>query len=453
MIPATGSDPRVLIADEDVAFARALQGALAERGVSSVWAQTAPEAVHLVHHDPSLCLALIDSQISGAGGLTLLQQLHQTDPGLTVVLMSSSGSLAAALEATRRGAADYILKPFEINAMAERISRYQELSRVGAEDQSTGVSPGPIRRLEDFIFKSEAMARVMEQASRAASSDIPVLLVGERGVGKDMLARAIHSASPRAQGPFLRMDCSTELSDPTLRGPAFSEAALRRLFDAASNGTLFLCEVGELPADLQSGLVKFLEENDRGINSGGVPEKTLPRLIASASQSADEIRARCLRPELFRHVAGEILNVPPLRERAEDIAPLTRYFLGRLGQRYNHSFVLSWSGLDLLLHYAFPGNVRELECLLERVATRSLQNPRRLTFGELLPHLDKSGVPAKKTAVEEQPLDLGRVEQLAIERALWFAKGNRTKAAALLGIDRTTLHSKLRRFGKEPQPN
>jgi two-component system response regulator HydG len=445
--------PRVLIADEDLGFAHSFQESLTAWGVPAVLAKTAQEADAAVRHNPSLCLAFVDSQIPALGGLGLMQQLRHVDPNLTAILTSAGGTLAAALEATKRGAADYLLKPFNLEAMAERVSRFQELFQVDSEDSEALAVTGPIRRLEDFIYRSSAMRGVLEGARSASPSEASVLLVGERGVGKDMLARAIHSASPRASGPFFRIDCSTDLPDPNLRDPAASEEGLRRLFEATAAGTLFLNEVGDLPAHIQERLANILAASRSVHPIDGTQVKSGPRIIASSRHSIVELQADRLQVEIFSRVAEVVLEVPPLRRRPEDIPPLVRYFLGRLGRRFNHQFVLTWSGLDLLLRYALPGNVRELECILERVAARTLQIPRSVTYGDLRPYLEETGIPPKKLSLDEQPLDLNHVEQLAIERALWFAKGNRTKAAALLGIDRTTLHSKLRRFSKETATN
>jgi DNA-binding NtrC family response regulator len=356
--------------------------------------------------------------------------------------MSANITLASALEATKQGAADFILKPFEPGPVAEKVRLYGELFQ--GEEVPAGT--GPIRRFEEFIFRSRAMGEVVEAARRVAQSDVPVLLVGERGVGKDLVARAMQSAGARAAGPFLRVDCSSEMPDFPPRDPAFTQGGLRRLCEATANGTLFLSEVGDLPHNLQESLTATLSACSP-VHAGGA------RIIASSSHSLEELRARRLRPELFSRVAEVVIQVPPLRERPEDIAPLVRYFLARLSRRYNHAFALSWSAFDFLLRCSLPGNVRELECILERVAARTLQRPSRLTYGDLCPLLKEESLPPPKVILEEQPLNLNLVEQQAIERALWFAKGNRTRAAALLGIDRTTLHSKIRRLGKEPATN
>ena len=449
----TPPQPRVLIADDDLSFARSLQKALAAAGTAAVLASTAPEATALARCSPNLCLAFVDSQIPTTGGLALMEQLHQVDPGLTVIVMSTSGTLAAAVEATKRGAEDYILKPFEFAAVAEKVGRFQELFEFRRDVGQVKSPMDPIRNLEDFIYCSQTMQGVLDEAKKASRMEVSVLLVGECGVGKNMLARAIHAASPRASGSFFRIDCPSFAHDlpgrvpfkPDLPASAVSEAALQRMFKATAGGTLSLSEVGELPQDIQDKLVDILDVTRIPKPESGASVPPGPRVLASTSRSLAELRHKCLRKDLYSRVADVVLEIPPLRSRLEDVLPLVKYFLGRLGQRYNHQFVLSWSGLDLLLRYSFPGNVRELESILERVAAHLLQIPRKVTDGDLRPFLDESGIPHKGVSAGEQPMDLGRIEQLAIERALRFTKGNQTRAAALLGINRATLYLKLRR--------
>jgi len=313
---------------------------------------------------------------------------------------------------------------------------------------------GPVRTLEDFIYCSQAMGGVLDKAKKVSPTEVSILLVGERGVGKDMLARAIHAASPRASGPFFRIDCPSIVHDlpgrapfkPALPASSVSEAALQRMLKATAGGTLFLSEIGDLPQEVQNKLVDVLDGTRLPELGGGTSVQPGPRILASTSSTLAELQQRCLSKELYSRVADVVLEIPPLRNRPEDIPPLAEYFLSRLGRRYDQQFVLSWAGLHLLLRYALPGNVRELECILERVAAHLLRIPRRVTDGHLRPSLNESGIPHKRVNPDEQPMDLSRIEQLAIERALYFAKGNRKKAAALLGIDRTTLYSKLRKL-------
>jgi two-component system response regulator HydG len=445
-----------LIADEDFNFARSFQEALVSAGIGAVHARTAQEATALAKCSPNLCLAFVDSQIPATGGLALMQQLHHVAPGVNVILMSASGTLAAAVEAAKQGAEDYMLKPFEFAALVEKVGHFSELFHESSNAGQAASSPSPVRFLDDFIYSSQAMREVLDEARKASPMEVSVLLVGERGVGKDMLARAIHAASPRASGPFLKIDCPSfahDLSETDSRDSAAAEAALQRLFEAAAGGTLFLSEVGGLPPNVQDKLVEILDAARLRRPEGGAAANTSPRVLASTTRSAAEPEKQSLRKEPYSRLADVVLEIPPLRSRPEDVPPLVRYFLGRLGQRYNHQFTMSWSGLDLLLRYSLPGNVRELECILERVAANSLQVPRSLSDGDLRLFLDQSRIPHERVIPDELSMDLSRVEQLAIERALWFAKGNRTRAAALLGIDRTTLYSKLRRSSKAILPD
>jgi transcriptional regulator with PAS, ATPase and Fis domain len=289
--------------------------------------------------------------------------------------------------------------------------------------------------------------------------EVSVLLVGESGVGKNMLVRAIHAASTRASGSFFRIDCPSFGHDLPGRAPfnpdvpasAVSKAALQRMFEATAGGTVFLSELGELPQDIQDKLVDILDVTRIPNPESGASVRPGPRVLASTSRSLAELRQKCLGKDLYSRVADVVLEIPPLRGRLDDVLALTKCFLGRLGQRYNQHFVLSWSGLDLLLRYSFPGNVRELESILERVAAHLLRTPRKVTDGDLRPFLDEGGIPDKRVSADEQPMDLPRIEQLAIERALRLAQGNQTRAAALLGINRTTLYMKLRRLRSGPK--
>ena len=442
----------VLIADKDRDFADSFCEALNSAGVATLFAGSAHEAISLTKGGPNLCLAFVDAQICG---LELMQQLHHVDPSLTVILMSAGGTPAAAVEATRRGAEDYITKPFDLARMAEKVGHFRNLLQ-GRRTVGANPPTNPVRRLDDYVCCSEAMRRVLEAARQVSRSESPALLVGERGVGKGLMARAIHASGPRAGGPFLRIDCPAfahDSPDGDSGSSAHSVDTLQRFFEATAEGTIFLCEVGELPRDAREKLAGLLGEKTSRKAEGGSQSGHGPRVLGSSSCSLADLQNRYLCGKVYSQLTEVILEVPPLRSRPEDIVPLTGYFLDRLAQRYNQQFVLGWSSLDLLLSYSLPGNVRELESILERVAAHMLQSSRRVSDGDLRLFLDHSGIPFERSIPDEQPMDLDRIEQLAIERALWFAKGNRTKAAALLGIDRTTLHSKLRRFSRAVAAN
>ncbi|MBI4165983.1 MAG: sigma-54-dependent Fis family transcriptional regulator [Acidobacteria bacterium] len=442
---------RVLIADSDFNFAMSFQKALIAACVPAVIARTSEEATGLARSSPNLCLAFVDAQLASQGGLALMQRLHHVAPGLSVILVSASGDLTAAVEATKQGAEDYILKPFEFAPLVKKVGHFLELFQQGSKDGVPAFPPGSLRGLDDFIYRSQAMQAVLDEARAAAPMEVSVLLVGECGVGKDMLARAIHMASPRTNRTFMKIDCPSFAHDnPSADSnvSAAAEAALQRIFEATAGGTLFLSEVGGLPESIQDMLVEILDQTSGRREENDIRARSSPRVLASTTCSAAELPQKYPRNMFFSRLAEVILEIPPLRSRPEDISPLVRYFLSRLGQRYNHQFVMRWSGLDLLLRYSLPGNVRELECILERAAANQLQAPRSLADGDLRLFLDQSGIPQEKVMPDELTMDLSHVEQLAIQRALWFAKGNRTKAAALLRIDRTTLYSKMRRSSK-----
>lgn len=200
-----------------------------------------------------------------------------------------------------------------------------------------------------------------------------------------------------------------------------------------------------MPQDIQDKLAAILGLTRILYRASDLSVRHSPRLLASTGRSLDELQER-LRSDLYERIAEVVLEVPPLRSRHGDLLPLAECFLGRLGRRYNRQFQLSWSCLALLLSYSFPSNVRELESILERVAAQLLQTPRKITEAELRPFLIETRGASRRATAVDQPLDLRRIEQLATERAPQHSRGNQTKAAVLLGISRTTLYKKLRRF-------
>ncbi len=451
--------PRILFADEDAGFARAFQEFLAARNLSVALAASAREAVALVERNPEFRLAFVDSQVPPAGAIALMTQLHRANPSLSVVMMSSVGTPEGAVEAIRCGAEDYLVKPFNIELVAQKA--FHLLRLLGSEPAGRGQEPAkpPAPKSGDVFHGSPLMQQILSDAVKASRKRAPILLVGECGVGKDILARAIHAAGPQANGPFLLIDCRTlgrELPDAhpfdsDRASPSTSTDDVQRILEEALGGTLFLNEVGELPPDIQDKLAAAMEAMTRRCRQGEAPPQSAPRILSSTSRPLSEFRVNRLRDALYSLIAGVVLHIPPLRERYEDLIPLIEHFVARLESRYGHPITLGWSTLESLLRHPFPGNVRELESILERAAALAFQTPRRISGGDLRPFLPAPVSPSGASGLLEQSLNLRRSERLAIERALSLCRGNRSKAAALLGIDRTTLYHKLERLnsGKE----
>jgi transcriptional regulator with PAS, ATPase and Fis domain len=280
------------------------------------------------------------------------------------------------------------------------------------------------------------------------------LIVGETGTGKEMLARAIHAASPRSRLPFVPVNSGAlphELVESELFGVrkgAFTGAYADApgIFLAASGGTVFLDEIGEMPKDVQVKLLRVLQEHEVRPVGSTIPVRVDVRVISATNRSLAELRSTCLREDLYFRIATVIVQVPPLRTRPEDILVLSQNFAGRLARRYGREILLSRAALEVLLRYAFPGNVRELEGLIESAAAVSADNPQTITDKDLKPLLSDTSWEAGLTTNVAQPLSMDQMERLTIQQALRLSEGNRTKAASLLGISRDTLYRKLRQY-------
>jgi transcriptional regulator with PAS, ATPase and Fis domain len=298
------------------------------------------------------------------------------------------------------------------------------------------------------------MLRAIERAQTVAATEASVLLVGETGTGKELMARAIHAASPRAGRAFLPVNCGAiprELVESELFGVrrgAFTGAYADApgIFAAATGGTVFLDEIGEMPKEAQVKLLRVLQEGELRPVGSAKPVHVDVRIVAASNRPLAALRDEHLRPDLYFRIATVVIELPPLRARPEDVLVLAHSLLGRISRRMGREITLARSAADLLVNYSFPGNVRELENVLESATILSREDPQVITEKDLtlLPR-ESTGAPLPGR-FGEQPLSLDALERAAIEQALRRCQGNRTRAASLLGISRDTLHRKLRQF-------
>ncbi len=443
----------ILVVDDDAALAATLKVFLSREGYDVEVAQSGAEALAIHSANPRISLALVDLVMPLMGGLTLTEQLRRRDPDIAVVIMTGYGTIETAIEAIKKGAEDYITKPFDYEAMRKKIARLMEVMELR---ERVAQLEGNLERhacFENVIAVSQAMERLLERARLAAATDASVLIVGETGTGKEMLARAIHQASPRARMPFVAVNSGAlprELVESELFGfrrGAFTGAYADApgIFSAASGGTIFLDEIGEMPKDVQVKLLRVLQQGElRPVGSTTAMHVDV-RAISATNRSLNDLRATFLREDLYFRIATVVLQVPPLRARQEDVLVLSQNFAGRMTRRYGREISLSRSAIELLLAYPFPGNVRELESLIESAAAVSADNPQLITDKDLKPSLStNSPEPAISAAI--QPVSMEQMERQTIEQALRMAEGNRTKAASLLGISRDTLYRKLRQY-------
>jgi len=442
-----------MVVDDDAGLASTLKEFLSHEGYNVEVALSAAEAFAIHGANRRISLALIDLIMPITDGLALTDELRRRDPNLTVVIMTGYGTIETAVEAIKRGAEDYMTKPFDYEAVRKKIARLMEVvelrERVAQLEKNLERHPC----FENIVSLSPAMERLLERARLAAGTDASMLILGETGTGKEMLARAIHAASPRARMPFVAVNSGAlprELVESELFGfrkGAFTgaHADAPGIFSAASGGTVFLDEIGEMPKDIQVKLLRVLQEGElRPVGSTRSIQVDV-RVVAATNRSLNELKSALLREDLYYRIATVVLEVPPLRDRPEDILVLAQHFAARLSRRYGREISLSRAALELLLGYSFPGNVRELENVIESASAVSADNPQVITEKDFKSLLGAGGQPALPPAANES-LSMEHMERLTIQQALRVSEGNRTKAASLLGISRDTLYRKMRQY-------
>ncbi|HET6763899.1 MAG TPA: sigma-54 dependent transcriptional regulator [Longimicrobiaceae bacterium] len=451
---------KIVVVDDEMAILDTLRILLRREGFEVVTAVGGAQGVEKIHAErPDLVLS--DVRMPGVGGMEVLAAAREVDPGTPVILMTAQASLQTAIRAVNEGAFYYIQKPFaneELVAICRRAAESRQLKRenqqlkseIQRRDRTEVVKPmGKSRRFTDVLRLSETVA----------PSDSTVLISGESGTGKEVLANYIHRLSPRADGPFVSINCGA-LPESLLESELFGHTrgsftgAVRDkqgLFVAAAGGTFFLDEVGEMSPATQVKLLRVLQE--REVIPVGATE-AVPvdvRIIAATNRDLDEeIRRGGFRSDLFYRLNVITLHLPPLRDRADDIPTLADYFLDKFAaSRHRDALALAPDTLAALQEYDWPGNVRELENALERAAV--------LTASGEIP---VSALPARITQRAPQPLvaaslppnpTLEIIERAYIHWVLHAESGNKTRAAEVLGIDPSTLYRKLLRYGMESE--
>ncbi len=398
---------------------------------------------------------LLDVQLPGADGLAMLDELRRREVQVPVIMMSGHATIEVALEAIRRGADDFIEKPIGSDRLALSLRRSLELRELQEQNQTLLRRFGPG---ESLLGNSAAIARLREQIELAARSAAPVLVLGERGTGKELVANAIHAGSSRSDGPLEKLNCAAVpegLIESELFGHeagAFTGATKRRRgkFERAHGGTLFLDEVGDMPPQMQAKLLRVLQEGEvERVGAGAVIEVDV-RVVAATNKSLDdEVAEGRFRADLFDRLNVVPLGVPALRERPEDIPLLAEHFLALACEAHDRPDKRVTQGaMKLLEGYPYPGNVRELRNLVERLVILTPSDTIAETEARALLPL---GAPSASGSyfTPETPLRemLEEAERDLIQRALEHRDGHVTKTAADLGLERSHLYKKMRALG------
>jgi DNA-binding NtrC family response regulator len=454
---------RILVVDDEVELLRNLEDLLRDQDYEVAIADSGPAAEAKLT-DSAFDLVLTDLKIPPPDGLALLRRVKEKTPETAVILMTAFASRETAREAIRDGAHDYIEKPFSEMEVLYRIDRIRErwglrnerdvlARRVEALIEATGGE-----QLEGLIARAPAMSEIFSLARRVAETDATVLLQGESGTGKTSLARAIHSASPRKEAPFLRINCGAipeSLIESELFGytkGAFTGAVQNKagLLEAADGGTLLLDEIGELPPNVQVKLLQVMEEKCF-IPVGGLrPREAHVRFIAATHRDLEKaVEDGEFRADLFYRIHIFPIHIPPLRERKEDIPLLMERFLKAKKVDMGR---IEPEAIQKLLGHSFPGNVRELENILERALILAGEEPIQ---SEHLPGVTAAEGKESQSdrhlfRLPDEGLSLEALERDLIIQALEKAEGNKSLAARLLGLTRRTLYSRMEKHNLKP---
>lgn len=442
--------PTVLVIDDDVSVVSWLVDSLQEEGCEPTGESNPKRALELLRTTP-FDVVVSDVEMPGLRGMDLLKEVKRFRPKQVVILVTAFGSIDLAVEAVRAGAVDFIAKPFRIENLTLSIKRALRERQLDREIVRLREAAAP-RDDGSVVARSPIMKRLLDLAQRAARSELPVLLTGESGVGKSAIARFVHSASERAAGAFVALNCATlpaTLAEAELFGVrrgAFTDAKRDRpgVFEQAHDGTLFLDELGELPLELQAKLLQAIESGQvRPLGATGTVRVDV-RIVAATNRPLEEaLRDRAFRADLYHRLNVVRLEIPPLRERRDDISPLVDQTLERLSSSSSRGpLALTTAARQWLHQQPWPGNVRELINAVERAV--ALSDSDVLDVDDFATH---GAVPAPTTSVVDialaQNLSLAALERLYIARVLEQTGGNKGKAARILGLDRRTLYRKV----------
>jgi two-component system, NtrC family, response regulator AtoC len=439
----------IWVIDDDASSRELLARVLGERGWKVDQLADGREALDRLAAGKAPDLVVSDIRMAEVDGLAVTEAFKRDAPDTPVILVTAFGNVDGAVEAIRRGAFDYVSKPYDVDAVQLTAARALEQRRLAEENRTLRRQLRDKYHLENAVGRSEAMLQVFKTAARVAASGATVLILGESGTGKELVARALHQASPRAAGPFVPVDCGA-IAEGVLESELFGHArgaftgaqtARRGLFEEAGGGTLFLDEIGDVGPGLQARLLRALQEGTirRVGTNEAVPVDA--RVVAATNRDLeDAVKQGKFREDLYYRLNVVTIRIPPLRDRREDVPLLAEHFAAKHGR--GEGATVSPEARELLMTYDWPGNVRELENVVARALAL---NPSGVVVPADLPDRVRAGSASAEPA-RGLPLPAGfrpSLDELGRRyAALVLAEcgGNKTKAAEVLGIDRKTLY-------------
>ena len=443
----------ILVVDDEPAQREMISGFLRKQGFEVVTADSAERALELFRQD-AFDLILTDQKMADMSGLDLMQAVHTINPETPVILITAFGTIEAAVAALKQGAIDYLTKPLNLEELLHRIRLVSDRYRILTENRELREALGERHRIEGIIGESGPMLEVLSMVRRVAPSEATVLIRGESGTGKELIAQAIHFGSPRARGPLVKVNCAA-LPEALLESELFGHekgaftgaiASRQGRFELANGGTIFLDEIGDLPLHLQAKLLRVLQEREYEKVGSSRPVKVNVRILAASHRPLEAlIKAGQWREDLYYRLNVVTILLPPLRERRSDLSLLIDHFVRHFAEKNGKKIAgLTPEGRDILLRYDYPGNVRELENIIERAVVLTRDDV--IGRGDLpitvqeLEAIDDDDEPNLTIAVE-------RLERRMIREALARFEGVQTRAAERLGISERALRYKLIKYG------
>lgn len=446
---------RIIVVDDEDGMRRYLNKMLTGWGYEAeTFADPLLMLKFLGQADSECDLVLLDVKMPEMDGIEALTRIRSIRPDLPVIMMTGHGTIDSAVEAMKIGAYDYLSKPFPQEKLQTLLVHAMEREKLREENLSLKKELQERHTPGKPVFVSDKFRQVYELALRVAASDANILVLGESGTGKELIAGTIHYASPRAANRFLAINCAA-LSETLLESQLFGHVkgsftgalqSQKGFLEEADGGTLFLDEVGDISPGLQAKLLRVIQEGEFIPVGATRPKKVDVRFIAVTNKDLEkEVAEGRFREDLYYRLNVICLNLPPLRERREDIVPLAQHFLEKMIQKMKKNLQgIAPEALEVLQNYHWPGNIRELQNVIERAAILALDD--QITVDLLPIRLSAAPTPAPITDTTDMPLSLREAERRQINRAMKKTAGNKSQAALLLGITRKTLDRKIKEF-------
>lgn len=449
-------DHNILIIDDEQTQREVLTGYLKKKGYHILSADSGEEGINLVKQN-TVDIVLSDFKMPDKTGLEVLEEVKNINPEISFVIITAYSTVEDAVKAMRLGAYDYISKPVDLDELDLMIEKIIEHRNLKSEIKNLKSQLQEKHRITSIISHSPKMEEVLSMASRAAESSASILITGENGTGKEVLAKAVHYISHRKDGPFVAVNIPA-LSENLLESELFghekgsftgADRMRKGRFEIAGGGTIFLDEIGDIPPAMQVKLLRVLQE--REIERVGGTEK-IPvdvRIISATNRNLEhKIKDGTFREDLYYRLNIVTISIPPLRERKEDIAPLIEFFIKKCAEQNDKSGMeISKEAVDMLLRYNFPGNVRELENIIERAVV--LSRSQTITVNDLPMNVKGFKQEASSAESDNETLNdrIEALEKSMIYDALTKMNGNQTQAGKLLGITERNLRYKMKKYG------